>query len=150
MNWIPLLGTLLGSRMISGGSAGAQSPLEKVDRLKDAGAALGTQWQLLNRLFAVEWAELRGRVMQMLVMVVVGALCLICVMLFGGIAVVVLTWDTPYRNLAVIAVLLVYAGAGWFTLHRLQRLSRASRHAFAATREELAADIALLKSKLWT
>ena len=73
---------------------------------------------------------------------------LLCVMLAAGALVLAFSWDTPYRIAAAIALLAAYGLVAGFAWIRLKALSAQGSQAFTATREELAADIALLKSNL--
>ncbi len=124
------------------------NPLNVIRILRSAGSALLAQAALHGQLARVEWAQEKTRLSKMFVAGLLGFACLLCVMVFGGALVLALSWDTVYRVAAVLAVIVVYAiglGIAW---HYLQTLSERSGQAFAATREEIAADIALLKSKL--
>jgi uncharacterized membrane protein YqjE len=122
--------------------------LGAIHLLRSSGKALFAQLVLHGELARVEWAEEKSRLTKMLV---AGLLCfagLLCVMLFGGITVLTLSWETAYRIPATVALLVVYASATAFAWRRLQMLSALGDQSFAATREELAADLAMLKSKL--
>jgi uncharacterized membrane protein YqjE len=69
-------------------------------------------------------------------------------MIFAGVLVLAFSWETAYRIQAIIALITLYGfgiGVAW---RRLDSLSALSDQAFAATREELAADIALISRKL--
>jgi len=82
------------------------------------------------------------------VIALLGFASLLCVMLFLGALLLAYSWETEYRILAVMALIAVFGLAAGIAWRRLQALSAQSSQAFAATREELAADLALLKSKL--
>ena len=73
---------------------------------------------------------------------------LLGMLLFMGVLVLALSWDTAYRVVAVVAMIVIYAiglGIAW---HRVRALSALSGQAFAATREEFSTDLALIKGKL--
>lgn len=53
-------------------------------------------------------------------------------------------WDTAYRIPTIVAVVAAYALATGIAWLRVRRLLARGQAAFAATREEFAADIALL------
>jgi uncharacterized membrane protein YqjE len=89
-----------------------------------------------------------NRLMKMLVLAVLGFASLLCVMLFLGVLVLAYSWDTAYRIPAVMALIIVFGLVTGIAWRRFQALSAQSSQAFAATRDELAADLALLKSKL--
>lgn len=125
--------------------AGAIDPLGALRILRSAGGDLLTQASLYAQLARVEWEEEKRRLQKMLLASLFGFACLLCLMLFVGALVMVLVWDTGYRVPAVLAMMALY-GIGLAVAWRsLQRLSALSSAAFAATREELAADIALLR-----
>lgn len=116
--------------------------------LRAAGGSLFSQAGLHVQLARVEWAEEKIRLSKMLAAALLVFTCLLCIMLFVGVLVLVLCWETDYRIHAVLGLIAVYgitAGIAW---HRVRTLSARGDQAFAATREELAADIALIRSKL--
>lgn len=107
-----------------------------------------TQAALQGQLARVEWAEEKIRLMKMLAFILLGFACVLCFMVFAGVLALVLSWETAYRIQVIIALITVYGigiGIAW---HRLDILSGQGNQAFAATREELAADMALINSKL--
>jgi uncharacterized membrane protein YqjE len=112
-----------------------------------AGGALRTQGGLHGELARIEWAEERIRLLQMLVALLLGVVFLMVGLVCISALVLVLAWDTPYR-MAALVLLVAFHGCGvgiaWW---RFRILSARSEQAFAATREELAADFALLGSK---
>ncbi|MFZ1100846.1 MAG: hypothetical protein WAN26_15735 [Steroidobacteraceae bacterium] len=96
----------------------------------------------------VEWREEKSRLLRMLVVVVLGLASLLCVMLSAGALLLVLCWETRYRIPAVAALVALYGLAAAFAWRRFIALSALGGRSFAATRVELAADLALLRSKL--
>ena len=84
----------------------------------------------------------------MLLTTLLGFACVLCLLIFGGVLVVVCSWETPYRIHAIVALMVIYALGLAFACYRFKTLSALGSQAFLATREELAADIALIKSKL--
>jgi uncharacterized membrane protein YqjE len=84
----------------------------------------------------------------MLLVMLFGFAGTLCVMVFVGVLVLAFSWETAYRIPASIALIAVYALGIAIAWRRLQALSALSGQAFAATREELAADIAMIRSKL--
>jgi uncharacterized membrane protein YqjE len=123
-------------------------PLEAIHLLRSASKALFAHFVLHGELARVEWAEEKSRLARMLVAAVFGFAALLCVMLFGGIAALALSWETAYRIPVAITLLIIYAIGTALMWRRLQTLAALGSQTFAATREELAADLALLKSKL--
>ena len=124
------------------------SLLDVVRLLRSAGGALISQATLHGQLARVEWAEEKLRLKNMIIAALSGFACLLSFMIFLGVLVMALSWDTQYRIAAVAILTAVYGFAGLMAWRRLDALSALSGQAFAATREEIAADIALIKSKL--
>ena len=122
--------------------------MNAISILRSAGRDLFAQAVLHVQLARVEWAEEKSRMLQILVIALLGFACLLCVMLFAGALVLALTWETVYRIPAVLALITVYGTGTCIAWRRIHTLSVQSGQAFAASREELAADIALIRSKL--
>ncbi len=116
--------------------------------VRSAGGALCTQASLYGKLARIEWLEEKNRLMKMILFGLIGFACTLCVMLFIGLLVLVLTWDTSYRILALSVVIVLYGIGVGFAWQRIRALSRLNSQSFAATREELATDLALIKSRL--
>lgn len=129
-------------------AAGAFPLLRSLNRLRRAGGALLTQASLHGQLASVEWQQEKQRLLAMLATLILGTASMLCVMLFTGLLVLLLAWSTPYRIVAVVAVIAAYAIATLLAWRKLQALSALGEHSFAATREELAADLAELRSAL--
>lgn len=116
--------------------------------LRSAGRALLAQTALHGQLARVEWAEERNRLLHMLLATLFGFACGLTLLLLCSTLVLLLSWTTPYRIPALLGLLLVHGlgcAAAWYRFRLLAARGSAS---FAATREELAADLALLKSRL--
>jgi uncharacterized membrane protein YqjE len=114
--------------------------------LQDAGGAMFIQALLHGQLAAIEWEEERRRLLKMLAIGLIGFACLLCAVLFmGGLAISV-TWDTGYRAHALAALVLLFTFGTAVAWWRLEKRSAAGGQAFAASREELAADAAMLKA----
>ena len=125
----------------------AISPLDAYRLLRRAGGALLTQATLHGELARVEWAQEKRRLLKMLGVVLLGLTALTCMMLFLGFMVLAISWDTPYRVAGVAAMSLIYALATFVAWQRFKVLASLGDDSFAATREELAADLALLRSE---
>ena len=121
--------------------------LELLRMMYAAGGVLAIQSGLHGELARIEWAEEKSRLLQMLLALLFGVVFLIVWLLSGSVLALLLVWNTPYR-IPVLALLVIGHGVGvgiaWWRFHLL---SERSELAFAATREELAADIALFGSK---
>ena len=127
---------------------GARSLLRTVRLLRSAGGALLVQAALHGQLAQVEWEEEKRRLAKMLLITLLGLAFLVCVMLLVCVLVLALSWETAYRIPAMVALIAICALACALAWRRVCALSALSSQSFAATREEIAADIALLKSKL--
>jgi uncharacterized membrane protein YqjE len=132
----------------SASNLSAFSPLNIIHILRSTGGTLLAQIALYGRLAEIEWKEQKLRLAQMILFALLGFICLLCVMVFVGVLVLAFSWDTDYRVLAVLLLIAAYCAATGYAWRRFQTLAARSGDAFAATRAELAADIALLKSKL--
>ena len=116
--------------------------------LRSAGGALFDQLALHGQLAQVEWIEERTRLLKMLVGALLGFACFLCLMLSVGALLLALYWETVYRLPAAAAVVALYGlGAGW-AWRRFTALAALGGQSFAATRVELAADLALIRSRL--
>lgn len=124
------------------------SPLAVIRVLRSGGKAILGQAALYGELACVEWAEEKNRLTKMFVLGMAAFACLLGVLLFTGVLVMAISWDTPYRIPAVLAMMVIYAMGVGIAWHKVRALSASSGQAFAGTREEFAADIALIKSKL--
>jgi uncharacterized membrane protein YqjE len=124
------------------------SPLNAIHVLRSAGGALLAQLGLHGRLAEIEWKEQKLRLLKMTLFALLGFTCLLCVMVFAGVLILAFSWDTEYRILAALLLLAAYCAATGYAWSRFKTLAALSHGAFAATRAELAADIALIKSKL--
>ena len=124
------------------------NPLDALRLLRLAGKSLMAQLALHGQLALVEWAEEKNRLMKLLVAALLGFACVLCILLLGSALVMAIFWDTAYRIPAAIALLLAFAIGGAIAAFRLHALSALGSQAFASSREELATDIAMLRSKL--
>ncbi len=126
----------------------ASHSLDAVRLLHAAGGALLVQAALHGQLARLEWAHEKNRLLKMLAIALLGFASLLCVTLLISALLLALYWDTTYRipvALALIALHGVGVGVAW---HRFQGLLALGSQSFSATRKELAADIALLRSAL--
>lgn len=121
-------------------------PLDAARTLQAAGAALLTQAQLHGQLVDIEWQEEKHRLLRMLAITLLGFGCLLCTLLFAGGLALAATWETPYRVPTLAALVILFGSGTVAAWRRLQAQAALGRQSFAASREELAADIALLKA----
>lgn len=101
---------------------------------------LGARVELLG----VELQEERARVEKKLLLLLAAALFLAAGVLLGSLLVVVLFWDT-HRTLAAAGVCLLHLGIGAWALLRLREMNHGSPPPFAATLDEFAHDLRLLR-----
>lgn len=126
----------------------AVSPLDVLRLLRSAGGALLAQATLHGQLARVEWEVEKQRLLKLLCVSLVGFSCFLCAIFFIGVAALACSWDTPYRLHTVAVLIVVYSAGASIALYRIRSLLALGEQAFAATRAELAADIALIKSTL--
>ena len=124
------------------------NPLGALRLLRSAGGALFAQAALHSQLARVEWAEEKIRLTRIAVAALVGLVSAICLLLLGSLIALALSWNTPYQIPVTAAVLAFYLLVFLFAVRTLYRQIALGALSFAATREEIAADIALLKAKL--
>ena len=124
------------------------NPLGKVRVLRSAGSALFAQALLHGQLAHIEWEEEKNRLLKMLVIALLGFACFLGALLFTGALVLAATWETAYRIHAVACLVLVYGFGTAVAWWRFQVWAALGDQAFAASREELAADAVLLKEGL--
>lgn len=105
-----------------------------------------THAQLHARLLGLEWSQEKQRLVQLLVAGAFAFASATCLLLFTGIAALSISWDTPYRLPTALAAMALYGLTLFLCWRKFCALTAAD--AFAATRAELAADLALLRSKL--
>ncbi len=121
----------------------------------DEGGILATLTRMLktlrdvaeNRveLFLVEWQEERLRLLDALLLLLVGTVCALMALLAITFAVVVIFWDT-HRTLVLALIILAYTGGAVAAFGMLR--SRMRRwQAFAATLEQIKKDQACFKAK---
>ena len=124
------------------------NPLRALRLLRSAGGALIAQAALHSQLARVEWAEEKIRLTRIAIAALVGLLSAICLLILGSLIALALSWNTPYQIPVIAAVLTFYLLVLLFAVRTLTRQIALGAQSFAATREEIAADIALLKAKL--
>lgn len=131
-----------------GNASASFNPLGALRLMRSAGKALLGQAGLYGQLARLEWAEEKNRLVKMLAAGAVVFACLFCFMLFTGFLVVALSWNTPYFIAAIVLMIGIYAAGLGIAFYILQSQASLGGQSFIATREEFAADIALIKSKL--
>lgn len=115
-------------------------------KLRTILGALLTQGSLYGELIWVEWEEEKSRLLSMVMALLFGFTFLFCALLSISALVLIFSWDTSYRNLAIFGLLTFYGVGAILAFIRLSALAKRSYLAFTDTREELAADIALIRN----
>jgi uncharacterized membrane protein YqjE len=133
---------------LTGTDAGSMNPLQMLTILRSASGALLAQATLHAELAHVEWEAEKQRLYQMFVFTLMGFACFICLSMVVSAFAIALSWYTPYRIPVFIVLILGYLGALLWAGLRIKALLALSSQSFAATRAEIAADIALIKSAL--
>lgn len=124
------------------------SLLALVRRLLQASGALAEQGALHAELLRLGWQEERARLLQVVLAAAAGFAAFLCLALGLGALVLALTWGSAWRWTGPLLVLALYAAGLALAWWRLRVLAREGERSFAASREELAADLATLRSKL--
>ena len=120
--------------------------LDSARMLHAAGAALLTQAQLHAQLVGIEWQEEKHRLLKMLAVALLGFAGLLCTLLFAGGLALAATWETPYRVPTLAGLALLFGSCTVAAWRGLQAQAALGSQSFAASREELAADAAVLKA----
>jgi uncharacterized membrane protein YqjE len=128
--------------------AASISPLDVLRILRSAGPALLTQAGLHGDLIRVEWAAEKERIVRLVAAAFIALVALLCVLLTVGALVLAFSWDTPYRAAVAAGLVIVYAAIAAIAWQRFKVHTSRGGEAFAATREELAEDMALIRSHL--
>lgn len=124
------------------------SALDALRILRSAGNTLVLQADLYKQLAKLEWAQEKDRLTRMALAIVVALVCFVGTLLFAGVLLLAVVWDTEYRIPTLIGLVVAYASGVAIALWRLKVLAQQGATAFAALRQELSADIALIKSQL--
>lgn len=133
---------------INGKDTDSINPLQLLSLLRSAGGALFAQGALHAQLAHVEWEEEKQRLYQIFVFTLIGFACFICLLVVSSALAIALSWYTPYRIPVFIFLILGYLSALVWAGLRIKVLLELSSKSFAATKREIAADIALIKSAL--
>jgi len=124
------------------------NPLSALRLMRSAGAALFAQSALHAKLAGIEWAEEKQRLARIATAAIVGLVSASCFLLLSGIVTIALFWNSAYQIAVAVSVLLFYAVIAVAAGLSLKRQIALGAMSFAATREEIAADLAMLKAKL--
>lgn len=116
-----------------------------INTLRDSGDALRDHEQLHSALINIEWKKEKKRITQLLILYLVGLAFFICLLLFSGVTVMLLSWDTQYRIASALGLCAVYAIASYIAWCRFRILASSADAFFAGTREEIMSDITTIR-----
>lgn len=119
-----------------------------VQQLRAVASTLYAHSDLYLQLVLIEWAEEKNRLLKLLITLVAGFAFMCCSLISLGVLVLVLSWETAYRVPAAVGLLVFYTVGAVVAYFRVRVYSGRSVKAFADTRREVSADIALIRSKL--
>ena len=122
--------------------------MEIITRLRAMAKIVLTRLELHGQLVSVEWAEERQRLQQLIATALLGFIFLFCAFLCIGFLAIALTWASDYRIHTIAFILVFYIVGFGLCAYRMACLAARSSATFAATREEVAADLALIRSQL--
>ena len=122
------------------------NPLNQLFR--SAASAVLAQAVLHTELLKVEWAEEKYRLTRMLVALLAGTVCLFMSLLSISAMALIYSWGTQYQNPVLLGLTFFYCTLTLVACYRFCALAALGKHAFADTRAELDADVALIRHKL--
>ena len=120
--------------------------LPMLGTLRQAGGAVMDHLALHGRLLGTELQQEKRRLTRMLQAAILGLASVICLMIAIGTLLVLTAWDTPYRLHSVVALVLIYGVTTLAAWRAFQAGALKSDGAFALSRENLAADLRLLRN----
>jgi uncharacterized membrane protein YqjE len=115
---------------------------------RTAGRALLAQAALHADLLGEAWREEKDRLRGLAMALLLGFACFLCALLAVGVLLLALYWDTPMRIPAIASLLVLYGLGVAIAWRSLLGQSRRKNEALAASRDELAADLQLLRGQL--
>ena len=124
------------------------SLMDALRRLSSASGALAAQFGLHGQLARVEWAEEKLRLSKLLIAASLGFAFFLCTCISAGVLLLTLGWQAGQEIPAAVVLFVLYAGGTFLAWRTMRALLALSVHSFAASRSELAADIAMIRSKL--
>lgn len=122
--------------------------MEIIQRFKSLTKSLFVQLELYGQLAKVEWAEEKYRLQKLVLATLLGTIFAIAFLLSVTTLIIVLTWATDYRILAIVIVVATYGLGAFLCAYHAYKLVLQGRSAFSATQEEMLIDLALIKSQL--
>lgn len=127
---------------------GSTGVMDVVRTLRALGGTLGAQAGLYGELIQLELDQERQRLVRLGVLLLVTLMAAWCVLLFGSLLILAIVWETDYRVPVIGGVVGFFFLVLVLALWRFNTILARSGRMFASVREELAADVALIKSQL--
>ena len=146
-----MLAKLLMDALQMGSSSKDDDPTSLMDLVRTWRTLRDTvdsQAGLYAQLIQLELEQEKARLTRIAILASVAVFCLGGCMLFLGILLLALVWDHDYRNWFIGAIVVGYALVALIAAWRIKTVKRTYGRPFASVREELAADIASIKSQL--
>lgn len=119
--------------------------LNFINTLRESGDALCEHEQLHRALISIEWKAEKKRLSQLFILYLIGFAFFICLLIFSGATVMIVSWHTEYRIVSAVTLCAVYAIASYFAWCRFLILASRPDAFFANTRSEFMSDIALIR-----
>lgn len=110
-------------------------------------SALLSQGSLYTQLAWVEFTIEKHRLMQMLMLLLVGVCLLTSLIVSLTVLLIMASWFTPHRMLVLVLIGVFYSVSFISLLLGFKALSRKATQAFSDTREELAEDLELIRRR---
>ncbi len=124
------------------------NPLPLSQLFRSAAGAFLAQAVLHGELIKVEWAEEKYRLMRMLIALLAGTVCLFMSLMSISALALIYSWGTQYQIPVLLALTFFYCVLTLVAAYRFCTLAALGKLAFADTRAELGADVALIRHKL--
>lgn len=142
-----LLEALRAYRSSSANATGA-GPLRTLKVLRLASSTLSEQAGLYAELVQLELEAQKVRYKRMMIFLVIAFFCLLGLLIFTGVFILALSWDTEYRIHSILLIMFIYLlGLIIFGL-QAKKLATAGPPAFETLKQEICADINAIKSEL--
>lgn len=122
--------------------------MEIFQRMRLLMKELFIQLELHGRLLKIEWLQEKNRIQQLFCVALLGFAFVLCWLLSLGFFVIAANWSGEYRLLSIALLSTFYLTGLVLCWLRFNTLVAKGAQAFAVSREEFAADIALIRSKL--
>lgn len=116
--------------------------------VKSFGNTLGAQAGLYSQLLQLELEQEKKRLMHTCILAAIVLMSFWCFMLFAGVLLLAFVWESQYRIATIGGLVALFLAVTLIAVWRIKVLHERSGQAFASIRQELAADIAVIKSQL--